>query len=73
MGSEVPIFATACALRSTRLAALTVHRTVIHYRQLRFAYPGGSQGGLRPLPCKGATISANKLYDKLKFEQWGKK
>ena len=27
------------ALRSTRLAALTAHRAVIHYRQLRFAYP----------------------------------
>ena len=26
------------ALRSDRSAALTVHRTVIHYRRLRFAY-----------------------------------
>ena len=26
-------------LRAARSAALTVHRTVIHYRRLRFAYP----------------------------------
>jgi len=26
-------------LRAARSAALTVHRTVIHYRRLRYAYP----------------------------------
>ena len=31
-------------LRAARSAALTVHRTVIHYRQLRFAYPLQSGG-----------------------------
>ena len=31
--------------------------------------PGGSQGGLRPLPCKGATISRYQQCDKLKFEK----
>ena len=39
--------ADSCALRSTRSAALTVHRTVIHYRRLRFAYLGGSVGRCR--------------------------
>ena len=29
-----------CALRSTRSAALTARWAVIHYRRLRFAYPG---------------------------------
>ena len=31
-------FADSCVLRHTRSSALTVHRTVIHYRRLRFAY-----------------------------------
>ena len=31
-------FGDSCALRSTRSAALTAHRAVIHYRRLRFAY-----------------------------------
>ena len=31
-------FDDSCALRSTRSAALTAHRAVIHYRGLRFAY-----------------------------------
>ena len=37
----------ASCLRATRSAALTVHRTVIHYRRLRFAYPQneGAEGG----------------------------
>jgi len=59
MGSEVPILATACALRSTRLAALTVHRTVIHYRQLRFAYLGGSVGRSAPQQPPNRTINSN--------------
>jgi len=59
MGSEVPILATACALRSTRLAALTVHRTVIHYRQLRFAYLGGSAGRSAPQQPPNRTINSN--------------
>ena len=31
----------SCVLRNARSAALTVHRTVIHYRRLRFAYLKG--------------------------------
>ena len=34
-------FEATCTLRSARSAALTAHRAVIHYRRLRFAYPGG--------------------------------
>ena len=33
-------------LRAIRSAALTVHRTVIHYRRLRFAYP--YRGAIKP-------------------------
>ena len=49
-----------CALRSARSAALTVHRTVIHYRRLRFAYPGGRYA---PSALKGA-INPNLAYTK---------
>ena len=34
-----PVCFAASSLRRARSAALTVHRTVIHYRRLRFAYP----------------------------------
>ena len=39
--SDLAIARPPCALRSALSAALTVHRTVIHSRRLRFAYPGG--------------------------------
>ena len=50
-----PAASAATRLRASRSVALTVHRTVIHYRRLRFAYPLGKGGfgerittGLRP-------------------------
>jgi len=60
IGSEEPILATAWALRSPRSAALTVHRTVIHYRRLRFAYPGRSDWR-----CRAA--ATNKQIAKLQL------
>ncbi len=57
----------SCALRSARSAALTAHRAVIHYRRLRFAYPGEAFapcGRCRPI---GATNFHTKLCDKLNF------
>ena len=43
-GINPPVTFGDSSLRRARSAALTVHRTVIHYRRLRFAYPW--QGGL---------------------------
>ena len=41
---QSPLCSGDSRLRAARSAALTVHRTVIHYRRLRFAYPLQSGG-----------------------------
>ena len=52
----------ASCLRATRSAALTVHRTVIHDRRLRVAYPQpeGAEGGF--------AAGSNELLHKLQFD-----
>ena len=39
MNTPQSAFSADSSLRQARSTALTVHRTVIHYRRLRFAYP----------------------------------
>ena len=55
-------------LRAARSAALTVHRTVIHYRRLRFAYPLQSGGqGCAPPGRAGRKARQFEQPDKLQF------